>query len=85
MALPLRSRTAVCPLRPGNDFTVPLQFSPTVGAVRLLSAQLYGISATDPLTFSAVTLILLAIALLSCYIPARRAIRLDPAVALRYD
>ena len=51
----------------------------------IIIGELYGISATDALTFSAVTLILLAIALLSCYIPARPAIWLDPVVALRYD
>lgn len=52
---------------------------------RALSSQLFGISATDPLTFTAVALLLLTVALLACYIPARRAMRVDPLVALRYE
>jgi putative ABC transport system permease protein len=52
---------------------------------RLMSDMLFGISATDPLTFAAVTLALLFIALLACYFPARRALRVDPTVALRYE
>ncbi|MGB6484978.1 MAG: ABC transporter permease [Candidatus Acidiferrales bacterium] len=52
---------------------------------RALSSQLFGITATDPLTFAAVAILLLAVALLACYIPARRAMRTDPMVALRYE
>jgi putative ABC transport system permease protein len=50
---------------------------------RLMASQLFGISATDPLTFTAVAIALAFVALLSCYIPARRAARLSPIVALR--
>jgi putative ABC transport system permease protein len=52
---------------------------------RFLSSQLYEVKPTDPLTFVAVSLLLALIALAACYIPARRAMRVDPMVALRYE
>ena len=55
------------------------------GAARLLVTVLFGVSPADPLTFAAVSLLLALVAALACYIPARRATRVDPLVALRYE
>jgi predicted permease len=56
-----------------------------LGLTRLMSNQLFGVSPHDPLTFSAVAALLMAVAIAACYIPARRAMRVDPIIALRHE
>jgi putative ABC transport system permease protein len=84
--------------RPGDVFRLVLRQGMTlviaglvlgvgvaVAVTRLLASFLYGVSTTDAFTFTAIPLLLTVVALLACYLPARRATKVEPLVALRYE
>jgi len=89
LALGAQSRTILCMvLRQGLALAIA---GTAVGLVcalivsRLMAGLLYGVRPTDPLTFAGVAILLIGVSLLACYIPARRAVKVDPMVALRYE
>lgn len=64
---------------------IAIGFGVSLAVSRLLTGELYGITSTDPLTFASVVLVVLTVGAVACFLPARRATRVDPLIALRYE
>jgi predicted permease len=82
------ARVLVLVLRQGLVLTlvgVGLGLAVSLALTRVMSSLLFGVDATDPATFAAIVPLLTTVSLIACYIPARRATRIDPLVALRYE
>jgi putative ABC transport system permease protein len=83
-----RGKIMAMVLRQGLGLAIAGAALGLVGSVivsHLMAGLLYGVRPTDPVTFVGVAILLIGIALLACYIPARRAMRVDPMIALRYE
>lgn len=89
MALGAQKRDVLCLiLRQGLILTlvgVSVGLLTSWAVTRLLTKLLYGVSATDPVVFVGVAFLLIAVALLASYVPARKAMKVDPLVILRYE
>jgi putative ABC transport system permease protein len=85
VALGARSRDVLIMILSQGLRTIAIGLAGSLALTRTLASFLFGVSATDPLTFAAVMALLTVAALLACYIPARRATKVDPIVALRYE
>ena len=70
---------------PAAASSVAIGLLASIGLTRLVRSQLYQVSPTDPVVYVAVSLLLVAVSLLACYVPARRASRVDPMTALRHE
>jgi ABC-type antimicrobial peptide transport system permease subunit len=83
-----RGRVLWLVLREGAKFSglgILLGMAGAFGMTRWLSSELYGVSAADPLTYGGVAVVMVIVTMLACYIPARRAMRVDPLIALHYE
>jgi ABC-type antimicrobial peptide transport system permease subunit len=89
MALGASRRTILTLVLGQGLYTAAIGIAVGIGAAfvatRAMASLLYGLSATDPVTFAAVAVVLVVVALLASYLPARRATKVDPMVALRYN
>jgi ABC-type antimicrobial peptide transport system permease subunit len=89
MALGARTRDVLkLVVRQGMGLTLlgaAIGVAVAVALTRMMKSWLFGVSPTDPLTFAAAALLLTIVALLSCWIPARRATKVDPITALRFE